>query len=75
MAEIFMEHIWPRLGLMLNLVGTIMIACSFGKNLGGAYQETARGQKIYLTSLLYSKLFKWGLFLLIIGFLLQIVIV
>ena len=63
---------WTRLGLALNFVGTLMVAFSFGKNLGDAHQYDHKGRKIYLASFLYPNLFWWGLALLALGFLLQI---
>lgn len=67
------SHRFGLIGLILNLFGTVMIALSFGKNLAEAYQIDDTGKKIYLASFLSPKLFKWGLILLIIGFLLQII--
>jgi hypothetical protein len=61
-----------KVGLVLNIIGTIMIAFSFGKNLGEAYQQDKKGRKIFLASFLYPELFNWGLALLIIGFILQL---
>lgn len=65
--------IWDKLGLLLNLIGTILIAFSFGKNLGEAYQEDNRGGRIYLASFISPMAFKCGIGLVIIGFLLQII--
>ena len=62
-----------RIGLVLNLAGTVMIACSFGKNLGQAYQNDQKGRRIYLASFLYPSLFRWGLAAIAVGFLLQFV--
>lgn len=61
-----------KIGLFLNIVGTIIIACSFGKNVADAYQLDKKGRKIFLASFLYPKLFKWGLVLLLTGFILQL---
>lgn len=61
-----------KIGPVLNLVGTLMIAFSFGKNLADAYQMDRKGRKIFLASFLYPKLFKWGLVLIIFGFILQL---
>jgi hypothetical protein len=63
----------PKTGLILNFVGTIMVAVSFGKNLGGAYQKDDKGNEIYLASFRRPKLFYFGLFLLGLGFLLQLI--
>ena len=62
-----------KFGLILNIIGTIMIACSFGKNLADAYQSNENGRKIFLASFLHPNLFKWGLILIFIGFLLQLI--
>jgi hypothetical protein len=61
-----------KIGLILNLIGTIMLAFSFGKNLEEAHQEDEKGKKIYIASFLYPKCFYAGLILLSIGFLLQL---
>jgi len=61
-----------KIGPVLNLVGTLMIAFSFGKNLADAYQMDRKGRKIFLASFLYPKLLKWGLVLIIFGFILQL---
>ncbi len=61
-----------KIGLVLNIIGTLMIAFSFGKNLADAYQLDKKGRKIYLASFLYPKLFNWGLILIILGFILQL---
>ena len=45
-----------------------MIAFSFGKNLGDAYQLDKKGKKTLLVSFLYPKFFKLGLAFLTIGF-------
>jgi hypothetical protein len=57
-----------EIGLVLNIVGTFMIAFSFGKNITDAYQLDKKGRKIFLASFLYPKLFKLGLAFLTIGF-------
>lgn len=62
-----------RVGLVLNIVGTVMIAFSFGKNLADAHQLNEKRPRVYLASFLYPKLFKWGLVIIILGFILQFV--
>ena len=62
-----------RIGLFLNFLGTIMISFSFGKHLGGGYDVNKKGEKIYLSSFLYPKLFRWGLIILGFGFVLQFI--
>ena len=60
-----------RLGLFLNVVGTVMIAFSFGKNIEDAHQLDKKRRKVYLASFLYPRLFNWGLIIIIFGFVLQ----
>jgi hypothetical protein len=60
-------------GLILNFIGTVLVACAFGANLGGAYQEDDKGRRIYLASFLRPRMFWLGLALLGAGFLLQLV--
>jgi len=64
--------VFGKIGLLFNLIGSIFIAISFGKNLGEAYQEDRKGRKVYLASFIYPTMFKWGIGLLILGFLIQI---
>jgi hypothetical protein len=61
-----------RIGLILNFAGTVLVALSFGRNLGAAYQTDDRGRRIYLASFLYPNLFRLGLGLAAVGFLLQL---
>ena len=61
------------LGLVLNVLGTIMIALSFGKNLANAHQLDEKGRKVYLASFLHPKLFRWGLVVIVVGFVLQFI--
>jgi hypothetical protein len=62
-----------KVGLILNIVGTLMIAFSFGKNLEEAHQIDGRRRKVYLASFLHPKLFKLGLAIIVLGFILQFV--
>lgn len=62
-----------KIGLVLNIVGTLIVALSFGKNLAEAHQLDNKGRKIYLASFLHPKLFYWGLAIIIIGFILQVI--
>ena len=62
-----------RFGLLLNAVGTVMIAFSFGRNLEEAHQLDKRGQRVYLASFRHPKLFYWGLGFIFLGFVLQFV--
>lgn len=61
-----------RLGLMLNIVGTLMIAFSFGRNLEDAHQIDNQGREIYLASFLYPGLFRIGIAMIVLGFLFQL---
>ena len=61
-----------RLGLFLNIVGTVMIASSFGKNLEDAHQLDKKGRKVYLASFLRPKLFNWGLVIIALGLVVQL---
>jgi hypothetical protein len=60
-------------GLVLNLIGLILIAMSFG-SITETPQADARGRRIYPASFLYPRFFQWGIMLLIIGFLIQILV-
>lgn len=62
-----------RLGLALNILGTIMIALSFGKNLADAHQLDENRRKVYLASFLHPRLFRWGLVIIVVGFILQFI--
>lgn len=62
------------IGLGLNFAGTVLIAFSFGKNIGEAHQEDERGRIIYLASFLHPRWFWCGLTLLGGGFLCQFVV-
>jgi len=70
MLKIFL--LLMKFGSFLNLLGSIFIAFSFGRNLGNAYQEDKNGRKVYLASFLYPRLFRLGLALVIIGFFLTL---
>ena len=59
-------------GLILNAIGSFMVAISFGENLGGAYQNNTHGKKIFLASFLRPKCFRIGLFVMGTGFILQL---
>jgi hypothetical protein len=62
-----------KIGLIFNIIGTLMIALSFGKNLGDAYQENKKGQKISLASFLRPKTFWVGMLFLFVGFVIQFI--
>jgi hypothetical protein len=60
------------IGLILNFVGIVLIAISFGGTVEGAQQTDAQGRKIY-AALLHPRVFLFGLSILGGGFLLQII--
>lgn len=61
-----------RIGLIFNFFGTIAIAWSVGKNPEDAHSEDQEGRPVYLASVLYPRLFKYGLIVVAIGFILQL---
>ncbi len=62
-----------RTGLILNFVGTVLLAFSFGKNLNDAHQTNRKGKPVYLASFLHPWFFYGGLAIIAVGFLLQLV--
>jgi hypothetical protein len=59
--EEIIKWAWNRsilFGLIFNLIGTVMLALSFGKNIAEAHQINDKGKQIYLASFLSPKLFK-----------------
>ena len=64
--------ILPKLGLVLNFVGTMMVCISIGKNRENTNQPDAKGNPVYLASVLHPCLFRWGLIIIALGFLLQL---
>lgn len=74
MATSNILFIFTKIGLILNIIGTIMLAFSFGKSRADAHQLDDKGRKIYLASFRHPRLFYWGLVLIILGFILQLVI-
>lgn len=72
------NFIFKNSDLILNIIGTLLIAFSFGKHIGEAYDEkinpiTKKEIKVYLVSFLHPLLFKIGCGLLIIGFIIALV--
>lgn len=65
--------ILSKLGLVLNFVGTLMVCISFGKNPEDANQRDDKGRTIYLASFLHPDIFRWGLIIIALGFILQLV--
>jgi len=61
------------IGLILNFVGIVLIAISFGGTVEAAQQTDAQGRKFYLAVLLHPRVFLFGLSILGLGFLLQII--
>jgi hypothetical protein len=61
------------IGLIVNFVGIVLIAISFGGTVEGAQQTDSQGRKIYLAALLHPRVFLFGLSILGLGFLLQII--
>ena len=62
-----------RLGLILNIIGALLIAFAFGKNLEDAHQTrkswiTKKEIPVYLASFLHPVFFRIGCVLLILGF-------
>lgn len=72
-----MNWVYRNLDLILSIMGTLLIAFSFGQNLEGAYQTkknliTRKEVKVYLASFLHPLWFKMGCVFLIIGFVITI---
>lgn len=72
------EWLWHRADLILNIIGTLLVAFSFGINLEEAHQTrqswiTKKEVKVYLASLLYPRLFYLGCGLLVLGFVIALV--
>lgn len=61
--------IFALIGLLVNFLGSILIAFSVIKNPNGSHQMI-NGRKVYLASIDLFK-FRWGITLLIVGFLIQ----
>ena len=68
----FIEFItMAKIGLFLNVIGTIMVALSFGKNPEDANQKNKNGKTVYLSSFTHPLIFKIGLLIICLGFILQ----
>jgi hypothetical protein len=59
-------------GLILNLVGTLLIAFSFGNPPSRAEQMDKKGRIISLAAFLHPICFKIGIWLVVIGFILML---
>lgn len=57
-----------RFGLILNLVGTILVAFSFGKTVIDAYQEDENGNRSDLAAFRHPALFRLGIVSIYLGF-------
>lgn len=69
-----------EVGLALNIVGTLLIAYSFGvfdrTDFGaGGYTTDSKGRKHEIAYFIHPKWFRIGIVLLILGFLLQLSII
>ncbi len=62
-----------RIGLVLNIVGSLFIAFSFGKNLADAYQVDKNNKRVFLASFLRPNFFRSGIVLIMLGFLLMLI--
>jgi len=71
MNEIVNLLTFERIGLVLNLAGTILLAFSVGRNPGEAYQDVGNRRR-YLASVVRPSWFYSGLGLLGVGFLFQL---
>jgi hypothetical protein len=72
-----LEWVCKNIDLLLNVLGALLIAFAFGKNLEGAYQTrknwiTKKERRVYLASFLHPLYFKVGCALLILGFLISL---
>ncbi len=61
------------IGLILNFLGSLVIASSVIRNPGDAHQKTDDGRKWYLASINH-RVFRWGIVLLLLGFFVQLVV-
>jgi len=69
------EFLYENIGTILNLLGTVMIAFSFGTFPGGedvAYTTTDNGKKKHIAYFNYPILFWAGIIILSLGFILQL---
>ncbi len=60
-----------QIGLVLNFVGTVLVALSFGQLRNGGYTENEKGKRFEFSYLIHPWWFRVGMFLLAIGFLIQ----
>lgn len=67
-----MSNFLNILGLVFNLVGTLLIAFSFGKPLSTAEQRDKKGRVISLAAFLHPTWVRVGIWLIVIGFVLML---
>ena len=63
---------WVKVGLILNVLGTVALAFSFGPNTEDAHQVVS-GRKVQLAVFSHPRLFYLGLALVLAGFVVQLV--
>ncbi len=73
-TDFVVSVVLPRLGVILNFLGALLLALSFGRNIGKAYQEDEKGRRTYLASLLHTRTFWVGMILLTVGFFVSIIV-
>ncbi|KKL52017.1 hypothetical protein LCGC14_2289690 [marine sediment metagenome] len=69
MIEYIITHL-NQFGLIFNIVGSLLIAFSFGDPPSTAYQVDKKGRRINLAAFLHPKLLRLGVFLIVFGFIL-----
>lgn len=63
-----MQNLINQIGIVLNIIGTLLVAFSFGKPPSTAEQWDKKGRKVSLAAFLYPKWFTIGIILLVMGF-------
>ena len=66
-------HLLNQIGLILNFIGSILVAIAFGNPPSTAHQWDKKGRKINLAAFLHPLAFKCGVGLLSLGFLLMLI--
>jgi hypothetical protein len=64
-------NLFPLISAACNLAGSILIAFSIGRHHGGAH-EWRNGKMVYIASIRRPHFFGWGIVLIIIGFIIQV---
>lgn len=62
-----------QIGLIFNMIGSLLIAFAFGDPPSAAYQENGKGQRVSLAAFNHPLGFKIGISLLIFGFALSFI--